>query len=119
MGPATGRRFALPGAIRSPSQTLPDAWNGQLVLTTITNRLSTNPPNAQRHGELVGKSRFVMLQAIGGLNAQLEWLTIQRIDDAGVIPTVNANSDLDMSPAVFPIQFAIRPEAWPALPTVS
>ena len=113
LGAPTGHRYAPAGAARSPAQTLPDAWHAQLILSTLTNRKSTNPPNAQRHGELLAKSRIAMLQAVGGLNAQLAWLAVNFVSDAGVIPATHAQTDVDVSPAVFSLQFSIKPGAWP------
>ena len=54
-----------------------------------------------------------MLQAAASVNNLLTWYTIQKADDAGVIPNVSPDKDLDSSPAVFAIQFAIRADAWP------
>lgn len=111
MGAPTGHRYSPTGAQFSPSQTLPDAWHAQLALTTVTNRRTAD--NGSRHDELLGKSRVAMLQAPGNLNAQLAWLTVQRVADAGVIPTTQLEKDLDVSPAVFALQFAVLPGAWP------
>lgn len=114
LGAATGQRKALVGAHSNPSQTLPDAFHAQLILTTVTNRKSPN--NGARHDELLGKVRVATLLALESINVALAWLTIRSISTAGVIPVAMPDSNLDMSPEVFAIQFCIAPTAWPVLP---
>ena len=111
-GAPTGHRFSPPNAQTTPAQTYPDAFHAQLVLTTVTDRTEV-PGNAERHDELVGKSRVAMLDALAALNAQLVYLGVQKIDALGVIPRIEAEADLDVSPLVFGLQFCIRTGAWP------
>lgn len=116
MGAPTGRMKVLPGALYSPAQTLPDRFHAQLVVTTVTNRKTLIPPNGARHDELVGKARVAMLLGLQTINAQLAWLSVELIQSAGVVPVVKGEADLDVSPEIFALQFAIRDDAWPALP---
>ena len=113
LGAPTGHRFTLPQAVRTPAQTYPDAWNAQLVVTVLTNR-KTVPGNGEMHDELVAGTRVAMLQALGGLNAALTYLSVQIVNDGGVVPGIDAGADIDVSPLVFNLQFSIRRDAWPA-----
>ena len=116
MGAPTGHGKPLPGASFSPAQSVPDRFNAQLVVSTVTNRKTVSPPNGARHDELVGKARVAMLLGLQNLNVHLDWLTVVSINSMGVVPTVQQVQDIDTSPEIFAIQFAIRPAAWPALP---
>lgn len=116
LGAPTGHRFVPPLAAHTPAQTYPDAWHAQLVVTVLTNR-RTVEGNAELHDALVAETRVAMLQAIGSLTAALACLSVQSVNDAGVIPGVDAGADIDVTPLVFGIQFSIRRDAWPVAVT--
>ena len=120
LGAPTGHKFVPPtgSALYSPGDTYPDAFDAQLILTTVTNRTEVRG-NADLHDELVGKSRLVMMQAKGTLNTALSYLTIQNIVAIGVMPDIRPDADLDVSPLIFAVRFAIRTEAWPLEVTVA
>lgn len=114
--PSISLQFSVLGAIErfhlraSDGQPFIAAWRGSLMADVLTDR----SVNRSSHSLLRAKIRRVFSQiTLWNASELLPWFTPFKVLEAGSAPTTRAE-DLDVSSISFDIEFAIRPDAFPA-----
>lgn len=99
----------------NPKQ-VPNAFEGVVAALVATTRPS-DPKNADQHGRIVGLVRFNLTAAAKVLNSgNLPKLQILDMLPEAQTPRVYDPKEQDLSLLNYRIWFAIRNEAWPAIP---
>jgi hypothetical protein len=104
-GSPTGRMSVLPDGLVALS-----AWDGQLTLTVVTDRVNTNTSHPTYMGAVISILRH---QNIFNSGSILPYHTCQDLVLNSLSPTLNADDGTDMSAIVFNMKLAVKPDAWP------
>jgi len=104
LGSPTGRMTVAPDGLP-----LYSAFSGRITVTVITSR-ELNQSHASYQSQVLALFRHQNIFNSGSL---LNFHECQDLVLAGVSPTIDSDSGLDMSAIAYSAKFAVLPNAWP------